>query len=438
MKKKRIRNLFIAGVVLLVLFLIIGKKQGWIGAKDRIKVSTEKVAKRDIIETVNANGKVRPEREVIITSDVSGEIIELYVKEGDKVQRGDSLLGINPEIYQSNVDRQEAALNTNKANLANARARLSQVKANFANAKANYQRNKKLFKQGVISRSEFDKSKSSYESAKAEVDAAKENVRAAKYSVKSAEASLQEARDNLRKTSVFAPMTGIISRLDKEMGERIAGASQFSAGTEVLRIADLENMEVKVDVSENNIILVELNDTAKIDVDAYPDQVFKGVVTEIANSANQNQQAGSDQVTNFEVKIKMLKSSYKTLLDSGKENNFPFRPGMTANVDIQTSRVEDAVSVPIQAVIAKEVSKEASIRDDTDYKKFVFLYKNDYALMKEVKTGIQDDRYIEIKSGVTQNDKVITAPYTAISEQLEDSTKVEKVDKSRLMLIEKE
>jgi HlyD family secretion protein len=203
-----------------------------------------------------------------------------------------------------------------------------------------------------------------------------------------------------------------------------------------MRIADLENMEVNVDVSENNIILVDMNDTAEIDVDAYPDRVFKGIVTEIANSANQSQ-TGTDQVTNFEVKIRMLQSSYADLVDTAKMNDFPFRPGMSANVDIQTSRVSDAVSIPIQAVIARETDKDDSLNEEAEYKKYVFLYKEKYAMLTEVETGIQDDRYMEIKNGVKQGDEVITAPYKAISEQLKDSTLVQKVEKSELMIFEK-
>ncbi|MCF8218386.1 MAG: efflux RND transporter periplasmic adaptor subunit [Bacteroidales bacterium] len=436
MKKRR--NLIIIGVVVLIVLLIIAKKQNWIGKPEAVKVSTEKIKKRDIIETVNANGKVQPETEVVITSDVSGEIIQLFVEEGQRVEKDDSLLRINPDIYQSTVDRQEASLNTSKANLANAKARLAQVKAQFKNAKNTFERSKKLFEQDVVSESEYEKAFSSFESAKADVQAAEQNVVAAEYSVKSAEASLKEARDNLRKTTVYAPMSGVVSRLEKEVGERISGASQFSAGTEVMRIADLENMEVKVDVSENNIVLVELNDTADIDVDAYPDRRFKGIVSEMANSANQSG-GSSDQVTNFEVKIKMLRSSYDDLIDTSEVQRFPFRPGMSANVDIRTEQVSGVVAVPIQAVIAREDNKKKKDEKTTEqvYTKYVFQYKDEKALLTEVKTGIQDDRYIEIKSGIQPEEEVIVAPYQAITETLKDSMLVNKVDRSQLMIFEK-
>ncbi len=438
MSKKRRRNLIIVVVILLLIFLVIAKKQGWIGEEEAVKVSTEKVELRDIIETVNANGKIQPETEVIITADVSGEIVELHVKEGEQVSRGEALLKINPDVYQSTVERQEAALNTSKANLANSKARLAQVKAQFFNAKASHERNKKLFDQGVISQAEYDQALSAFESANAEVTAAEQNVVAAEYSVKSAGASLKEARDNLGKTTVFAPVSGTVSRLNKEVGERISGASQFSAGTEIMRIADLINMEVNVDVSENNIILVDIRDTADIDVDAYPDRVFRGIVTEIANSANQTQ-GGNDQVTNFQVKIKMLRSSYRDLIDTAGAGRFPFRPGMSANVDIRTEKVFNAVAVPIQAVIAKEDEQKDTSKADTDkdFIKYVFVYKDGLALMQEVNTGIQDDRYLQIVSGVKEGDEVITAPYNVISETLQDSMQVQKVDRSQLLILEK-
>ncbi|MCF8331491.1 MAG: efflux RND transporter periplasmic adaptor subunit [Bacteroidales bacterium] len=439
MKKKKRRNIIIIAVVLVLILLVVARKQGWVGGSDGIRISTEKISIRDITETVNANGKVQPETEVIITADVSGEIIELYVNEGDRIEKSDSLLRINPDIYQAAMDRQEAALNTSKANLANAKARLAQVKAQLLNTKSTYERNKKLFEQDVISQAEYDKTYSAYESAKAEVQAAEQNVLAAEYSVKSSRASLKEARDNLRKTTVFAPMSGTVSRLNKEEGERISGASQFSAGTEIMRIADLENMEVKVDVSESNIILVEMYDTADIEVDAYPDRKFKGVVSEIANSANQTQ-TSTDQVTNFEVKIKMLLSSYKDLNDSTSIYQFPFRPGMSSNVDIKTENVHDVIGVPIKAVIAK---KNESINKLTDnqanvFKNYVFLFKDNRALLTEVETGIQDDRYIHIKSGVDEGDEVITDPYNTITEVLKDSMPVKKVDKSDLIIFEQE
>lgn len=437
MTKKRKRNLIIFGVIAVLIILIALRKNGVLGPKELIRVSTEAATKQNITETVNANGKVQPETEVIITSDVSGEIIRLCVKEGDRVEKGDSLLRINPDIYQASVDRQDASLNTSRANLANAKARLAQVKAQFLNSKNNFQRNKKLFNEGVISQAEYDQAYSAFESAKAEVEAAQQNVVAAEYSVKSAEASLKESRDNLRKTTVFAPMSGTVSRLDKEVGERISGASQFSAGTEVMRIADLQNMEVNVDVSENNIILVEMNDTADIDVDAYPDRVFKGIVTEIANSANSTV-GSSDQVTNFKVKIRMLRSSYDDLLDTAGMRKFPFRPGMSANVDIRTESEHNVVAVPIQAVIAKEdESENDSLKSAKDFKKYVFKFHDGRSLLTEVETGIQDDKYIHIKSGLEVGEEVITAPYKAISETLRDSMLVEKVKKTQLLIIEK-
>ncbi|MFO8086270.1 MAG: efflux RND transporter periplasmic adaptor subunit [Bacteroidales bacterium] len=434
MKKRTIRNRIILGVAVVIVLLVIARKLNWIGQQDALKVSAQQVEMQNITQTVNANGKIQPETEVIITADVSGEIIELYVREGERVNEGDSLLRINPDIYQSTADRQEAALNTSKANLANAKARLAQVNAKFTNANATHKRNMKLFDQKVISQAEFDNSLSAFESAKAEVTAAEESVKAAEYSVKSAQASLKESLDNLRKTTVFAPIDGIVSSLSKETGERISGASQFSAGTEVMRISDLENMEVNVEVSESNIILVEINDTADIEVDAYPDRVFKGLVSEIANSARQTT-GSSDQVTNFEVTISMLLSSYQDLRDSTGMKQFPFRPGMSANVNIRTHTVKDALAVPIRAVIAKEspaVKGESKSRKA--FQSFVFKYSNQRAIMTKVQTGIQNDQYIEIQSGLAKEDEVITDPYNAIISKLQDSMLVDKVDRKQLMM----
>lgn len=434
MKKRKIRNRIIVSVAVVIVLLVMARKLNWIGGEDTMKVSAQQVDIQDITQTVNANGKIQPETEVIITADVSGEIIELYVMEGERVKEGDSLLRINPDIYQSTADRQEAALNTSKANFANAKARLAQVQAKFTNAKANHKRNEKLFEQGVISQAEYDNTLSVFESTKAEITAAEQSVKAAEYSVKSAEASLKEARDNLRKTTAFAPMEGVVSSLSKEAGERISGASQFSAGTEVMRISDLENMEVNVEVSESNIILVELNDTVDIEVDAYPDRVFKGLVSEIANSARQTSGA-SDQVTNFEVKISMLLSSYQDLRDSTGMSQYPFRPGMSANVNIRTHTVKDAIAVPIRAVIAKESpidNRESGSRNV--FQTYVFKYSNQRAIMTKVQTGIQNDQYIEIQSGLTNDDEVITDPYNAITSKLQDSMLVDKVDRKQLMM----
>lgn len=446
MKKKWI--FIIAGA--LILILIIGKSAGIFGKAELQKISTEEVQLRSIIETVSANGKIQPEVEVKISPDVSGEIVELYVKEGEEVKKGQLLAKINPDFYLSNLDRFEAALNTSKANLANAKARLAQVEAQFLNAKLSFDRSEKLWKQSAISVSEYDAAKSQYEVAKAEVDAAKQSVIASEYSVKSAEASLKEAKDNLTKTNIFAPMAGTITKLSVEKGERVVGTSQF-AGTEIMRISNLDNMQVKVNVSENDIVRVHLFDTVIIEIDAFLNRKFKGIVTQVANSANSTTTISADQVTNFEVKINILHDSYKDLMIIGKQNYSPFRPGMSATVDIQTKKAMNVATVPIQSVTTrsdstllkdkmtskkpKENTEEKEKTDnDEEVQEYVFLFNKEKGIVEltKVKTGIQDNNFIEILEGVKVKDEVVSGPYRAISKRLKDKDKVQKVDKNEL------
>jgi HlyD family secretion protein len=455
------KNLIRIGIVILILVIIgfaIARKKGWIGGDKLTKVSTELVTKRTIVETVSANGKIEPEVEVKLSPDVSGEVIELYVKEGDKINAGDLLAKINPELYISSFDRSVAMANTQRANLANSNARLSQVRSQFINAKATFERNDILFKQQTISQAEYDGAKAAFEVAKAEVNAAEETVKAADYSVKSADASVKESKENLSKTSIYAPVGGTISKLNLEKGERVAGASQFSSGTEILRIANLASMQVNVSVNENDIVRVHLNDTALIEVDAYLNRKFKGIVTEISTSANVTG-VSADQVTNFEVKIRILQDSYKDLLKAGQENLSPFRPGMSATVDIQTKTVHNVLTVPIQAVTSrsdtsemKEKKAEANNnggdnvvtnasdetkKKDVSFKEFVFLYENGKAKMVVVKTGIQDNTNIEILTGLKDKQEVITGPYRAVTKKLKDGDIVKKVDKKDLFTEEK-
>lgn len=454
------KKLITIGVIVLVLIIIgfaVARKKGWIGSQDLTKVSTELVVKRTIIETVSANGKIEPEAEVKLSPAVSGEIIELYVKEGDDVKAGDLLAKINPEIYLSSYDGSVAMVNTQRANMANSNARLSQVKSQFVNTKASFERNDKLFKQQTISPAEYDAAKAAFEVAQAEVSAAEQTVKAAEYQVKNAEASVKESKENLAKTSIFAPAGGTISKLNVEKGERVAGASQFSSGTEIMRIANLSSMQVNVSVNENDIVRVHLNDTALIEVDAYLKRKFKGIVTEISTSANVVG-VSADQVTNFEVKIRILSNSYKDLIKAGKENISPFRPGMSATVDIQTKTSPNVLTVPIQAVTtrtdttdsgAKQTSASkgetsTNITSDKEPKKkvsafeeIIFLYKDGKAKMVKVKTGIQDNTYIEIVSGLIPNQEVISGPYRAVTKKLKDGDLVKKVDKKDLFTEEK-
>lgn len=440
---KKWYRLGIAALIVVIIFLVIAKKQGLIGKPEGTKVTIEEVSIKSITETVSANGKIQPEAEVKISPDVSGEVVELYVKEGDAVKAGTLLAKIDPKIYTSNYERILAGLNSQKANLANARARVAQVEAQFINAKATFDRNESLWKQKAISASEYDAAKSAFEVARAEVTAAQENVKAAEYSVKSSEASVKEASENLYKTSIYAPVDGTISKLNVEKGERVAGASQFSSGTEILRIANLSIMEVIVSVNENDIVRVSLNDTALVEVDSYLNRKFKGVVTEIATSANITG-LSADQVTNFDVKIRLLPNSYK---DLEKKDNAPFRPGMSATVDIQTTVVDNVLTVPIQAVTTRQdttdkklVAQQGENNDQEEIKpksnqpiqEIVFVLEDGIAKIRKVKTGIQDNTSIEIIEGLKKGEKVISGPYRAISRTLKEDEKVVVVEKEEL------
>ncbi len=419
MKNNRLLKILAAAVVLLLIFAIVGKKAGWFGKEVTIKVATEKVGVNPIIEAVTANGKIQPETEVKISPDVSGEIVELNVKEGDYVQKGTLLFKIKPEIYISSRDRAAATLNSTKA-------RLAQVEAQMIQAELAFNRSKKLFEENTISKADFEQAESQYKVAKAEMESAQ-------YSVKSSEASLKEANENLVKTTVYSPMTGTISSLLVEQGERVVGANMMT-GTEVLRVADLNRMEVVVDVNENDIIRVKLGDTAIVEVDAYLDRDFKGIVTEIANSAN-TLGTTSDQVTNFKVRILILKESYNDLIS--EKNPSPFRPGMSASVDIYTSSKTNAMTVPIQAVTTRTDTTITDPAAKNDIRTLVFVSDGTHALARDVTTGIQDNVNIEILSGLTGEEDVIVQPFSAISKKLADSTLIEVVDKEALFSTEK-
>ena len=415
MKNNKILKILLPIVLVLIIFAVIGKKQGWFGKALTVKVAVENSEMRTVIETITANGKIQPEKEVKISPDVSGEIVELTVMEGDQVEKGQLLLRIKPDTYISQKDRSLAAISS-------ARARLVQSEAQFTQAELSYKRSKQLFEEQTISKSEYEQADASYRVAKAEVDAAK-------YAVVSSEASLKEANENLIKTSIYAPMSGTVSMLLVELGERVAGTN-LMAGTELLRVADLSRMEAQVEVNENDIVRVSLGDTATIEVDAYLDQKFKGIVTEIANSAKTTG-VSADQVTNFDVKILVLPESYENLVKAGNSN--PFRPGMSATVDIQTDIKNNILTVPIQSVTTRtDSTRTTTTVSDEDIRTIVFVSDGQYALAKDVKTGIQDNSYIEITEGISVNDKVISAPFSAISKKLADSTLIEVVKKEVL------
>ena len=429
MKQKKVLKYLIIVLVVLVIFLIIGKKAGWFGQDFTYKVSVDRPDYRTIVETVTANGKVQPETEVKISPEVSGEIIEITIEEGSKVKKGALLLKIKPDTYQSILDRARASLNSSKAQYANSKAQLEQVRAKFRKAKRDYERNKELWEENTISESDYEAALSSYEMAEAELESAKQSVQSAKYSVESSRASVKEARENLQKTKIYAPMSGTVSRLNVEEGETVVGTKQM-AGTELLRIADLDKMEVKVDVNENDIIKVGLNDTSDVEIDAYLGRKFQGVVSEIAHSAN-IEGTSTDQVTSFEVKIHLLKESYKDLITS--DNPYPFRPGLSATVEVKTEQHTDVLSVPIQAVTTRSGQKNNKGSDaDEEIHEIVFSVKNDTVKKHFVDIGIQDKQYIEIISGIDTTNQVVTAPYSAISKKLKQGDRVSVVKKEKL------
>ncbi|MBS2098141.1 efflux RND transporter periplasmic adaptor subunit [Carboxylicivirga linearis] len=415
--KKPVLLALIALVVIIVL-LLIGKKQGWIGQEYREKVLTEKVTNRTITETITANGKIKPEVEVKISSDVSGEILELLINEGDEVTKGQILARIQPDIYQRNLEKMQAALKSADANLAQAKAQLVQKELSF-------NRNKQLWDEKTISESEYEQALSEYNVAKA-------NVESALASVVNSKAGLNEAQDNLNKTTIYAPMDGTISRLNVEKGERVVGTAQFE-GTEMMTLANLNQMEVLVDVNENDIIRVSLNDTALIEVDAYLKKKFKGIVTQIANSAKV-EGTSADQITNFEVRVLILPESYEDMIDETKYNKYPFRPGMSATVDIQTNTKTNILTVPIIAVTTRNdtISSDSTMVNKAENEskiEVVFVAKDGVVEQRKVETGIQDSKYIEVTEGVDEDEEVVSGPYSAISRKLNDGDLIEIVDK---------
>lgn len=407
MKKKTLFIVFTA--VLVLILLIVGKKSGWFGESEieGEEVENQRVTLSSISQKVSAAGKIQPELEIKISSEVSGEIIELPLKEGQSVKKGDLLVRINPELYQSIVNRSVAGLE-------NVKASLVQAEASLKESEESYKRSKTLFEKGVISKSDWDKAVSSYEIAKAN----RESVR---YNVQSAMASVAEANENLRKTAIFSPATGTISKLNVELGERVVGTLQMT-GTEIMRVADLSRMEVEVDVNENDIIKVSVGNKVTIEVDAYLKKTFQGIVTNIANTANAT--ASADQVTNFKVTIRIDENSYKDLLEGKKAGFSPFRPGMTATVDILTQTKTDVIAVPISAVVIKKMSEiNSDLKGEEAEKRqeAVFVFKNGKAQLKAVTTGIQDNTNIEIVSGLEKDEEIITGPYSLVSKKLKNN-----------------
>ena len=460
MKKKSNRIWWILGglVVLLVVGLVAAKQAGIIGKPKMIEVDFATVKRTNITERVSASGRVQPQVEVKISPDVSGEIIGLYVNEGDPVKAGQLLLRIRPDNYESLLARARATVNQSRAQLEQSKAAVAQSSARLIRAKADFDRNHKLFADKVISSADLETSQANYNVAKQEVESANANVRAAGFSIKSAEASLRDATENLRKTTIYSPVNGTVSKLNVELGERVVGTSQM-AGTEIMRIANLQNMEVRVNVNENDIVRVTLGDTADIEVDSYTTsgRKFKGVVYEVANTANGLNSGATgaasalsaDAVTEFEVKVKILNSSYDDLLAQRNKKGAPFKPGMTASVEIITDRKNGVLAVPIAAVTTRgtkadlEEDKEDKpsgtvidkpanqVEKKEEVKEIVFVNEGGKATQHEVKTGISDFENIQITAGLKPGEQIIAGPFIAVSKKLKNGDLVTKRDPNK-------
>jgi len=441
----KLKHILIAVGVLIAL-LVVAKLTGLIGGEKIEKVTIEKAETRKVTETVTASGKIQPETEVKLSSEVSGEVVELLVKEGDVVKKGQLLFKVRPDILKSGYDRASASYNSQRASVGSAEQQLKQSQGTFANEEGIYKRNVELFKKKVISVAEFDAAKAAYSTAKTSLEGAKQSLIAAKFNLAQSGANVQEASANLAKATTYAPVDGVISKLSVELGDRILGTAQF-AGTEIMRISNLNSMEVNVDVNENDINRVNVGDSAAIEVDAFADKKFKGVVTEIASSSKDVGTATTtvDQVTNFVVKVRIAANSYFGVKGGAKDLPSPFRPGLSATVDIESSTV-NSLSVPIQSVFTKDNSKDnkevkegdanndkqKSKLNDKTIKQYVFVYEGGKVKQVEVTTGIQNDQYIQIKTGLKAGTEVVSGPYSAIQNRLKDGAKVEKTTKDQL------
>lgn len=425
----------------LLILLTVFSKMGWLGNDKTPQVSVEAVATHDIIETVSASGKIYPVSEVKISPDVSGEIIELTLQEGDSVRKGQLLASINSVLYKSMVSRADAQLNQSRSAVNNAGALMQQAKAQFEQATLTYERNKKLFKEQIISAAEFETADAGYKTAQATFKAAMESIKGNEYGVQSARANADEARQNLQRTTLYAPMSGIVSKLFVKKGERVVGTAQM-AGTEIMRIADMSRMKVDVEVGENDIQKVKYGDTAVVEVDAYPNKTFKGQVVLISQSSTATGTANAlasltDQVTNYTVSVEILPESYRDIM-SDFNGRFPFRPGMSATVDIITHRENKVVSVPINAVTTREEEDSLNATGDNRLKKeikeyvFVVNKQSHKTELRRVKTGLQDNQYIQVLEGLKVGEEVVNAPFSAIARTLKKDTKVKVVSKEEL------
>ncbi len=440
----------IVGIVVLIVALVAMKSAGVFGKQEGIKATVEKAENRTITETVNASGKVYPEVEVKVSPDISGEVVALTVNEGDSVHKGQLLAKIYADIYTSQRDQVSAGVQQAQAQYSNANVGMGALKASLDQAEANYNRQKKLLEDKVISRAEFEQAQQAYLSAQANYSAAKEGLKTNQAGIKSAEAQLQKADKDLSRTTITAPMDGVVSLLSVKKGERVAGNS-FNVGTEMMRIADMNSFVAQVDVGENDIPKVKIGDTALITVDAYSNRKFKGLVYKIANP-NTTGATSTTDVTNYKVHIRLLFDSYKDLIVKGR---FPFRPGMSASSEIQTRTEKNVLSIPLNAVTTrdKKDGKPATVanKDDNkptddnnttdkqtivneDLEEVVFVYDAAKTTVKKVKvkTGVQDLNYIQILDGIKAGEEVVSGPYNLVSKTIKEGDKIQKTDKDKL------
>ncbi len=442
MKKKTLWWIIGGGTALIILLVIISKSTSDNGTK----VAVEKAGEHTITETVTASGKIYPETEVKISPEVSGEIIELNVTEGDSVHKGDLMVRINPAIYSSLVTQSEANVQETRARVVNSKEMMEQAKATFEQAQSNYDRNKKLYEDKVISAMEYEQVKANYLSAKASYEASRANVSGGNYSVTAASAGLSQSRENLKRTTIVAPRSGIVSALNVKLGERVVGTAQM-AGTEMLTIADMSRIEVRVDVSETDIAKVKIGDTTIIEADAYRNRKFTGVVSKVSVSSKTGgaSQISTDQVTNYTVHILILPSSYADLIANLQKGRFVFKPGMSASVEIQTRRERNILSVPVNAVTTRDWPDSVKKKNngtgvESDIRQVVFVYDNKEKKVKlrDVKTGIQDNEYIQITDGLKDGEEVVIAPYGAIARTLKDKSSVTVTEKDKLFEAKKD
>jgi HlyD family secretion protein len=437
----------LVGLAAVIILLVGLKKAGVIGKEQGEEVTSEKVQLRTITESVNASGKVYPEVEVKVSPDISGEVVNLFVEEGDKVTKGQVLAKIYADIYASQKDQATATVNQFQAQYENIKASLGGLKTSYDNTRTTYERYKKLLADKIVSRSEFEQTEQAYRAAESSYNSALQSIKSGAAQIQGVRAQLSRAEKDLARTTITAPMDGIVSSMSVKKGERVVGTAQM-AGTEMMRVADMKSIEVRVDVGENDITKVKIGDTALVEVDAYNNRKFKGVVYKIANpvTAASSVSVSSTEVANYKVHIRLDPASYADLIQ--ENSKFPFRPGMTASADIQTKSKRNVISVPLNAVTTRDkegngketkvstsasdnnASEPASKNDDVNEVVFV-LQKDSKVKMVKVKTDIQDLNYIEV-SGVKVGDEVITGPYSTVSKSLKDGKLVKVVGKDKL------